>query len=231
MRIKEILKYEITGWRWYELLYTAICTICVLVPSIINGESTWSIISATCGVISVVLSGKGKISTYLFGGIQCAIYSVIAYNATYYGETILNLFYCLPMEFVGIAQWSRHLNKSNGEVEKITMTWRQRGILFALLTITTIIFGYTLQLFGDAMPYVDSFTTISTMIAFYLIVKRYSENWWIWVIINIFSVYMWVIDYKTGTGSLATLLMWCIYLINSIIMLVRWQMEANRKLH
>ena len=81
---------------------------------------------------------------------------------------------------------------------------------------------------GDAMPFVDSFTTVSSVIAMIVSVKMFAEQWWIWILVDIFSVYMWWCNFAVGSDNLATLLMWVVYLGNAIIMCVKWEKEALR---
>ena len=230
MTIREYIKLETSGWKWYEVVYLAACTLAILIPSLIGGDSAMAVISATCGAISVVLTGKGKLGTYIFGGIQCALYAIISYRATYYGETLLNVFYLLPLEVVGFMQWKKNMNSENAEVVKLKMTWRQRIVWTLVLAAGTVALGFILRNYNDAMPFMDAFTTIGTMIAFVLTVKRYSENWWIWIAINVATVTMWLGNVLEGgeNASIATLLMWSVYLVNSVTMLVRWMREANR---
>ena len=221
---------ETSGWKWYEVVYLAACTLAILIPSLISGDSAMAVISATCGAISVVLTGKGKLGTYFFGGIQCALYAIISYKATFYGETLLNVFYLLPLEVVGFLSWKKNMNAANAEVVKLAMTWRQRLLWGLVLAAGTVALGLALKHYNDAMPFMDAFTTVGTMIAFVLTVKRYSENWWIWVAINVATVIMWIKNVAAGgeNASIATLLMWSVYLVNSIIMLIRWLREARR---
>lgn len=230
MTLKEYIRLETSGWKWYEVLYLAACTLAILIPSLISGDSAMAVVSATCGAISVVLTGKGKLGTYIFGGIQCALYAIISYKATYYGETALNVLYLLPLEVVGFMQWKKNMNSSNAEVVKRQMTWEQRGLWAATLAVGTFALGLILKHFNDAMPFMDAFTTVGTMIAFVLTVKRYSENWWIWIAINVATVIMWLGNVIEGgaNASIATLLMWSVYLVNSVIMMIRWQREAAR---
>ena len=230
MTLKEYFKLETSGWKWYEVAYLAACTLAIFIPSVLARDSAMAVISATCGAISVVLTGKGKLGTYIFGGIQCALYAIISYKATYYGETALNIFYLLPLEVVGFRTWMKNMNAEKAEVVKLKMSWKQRGIWGAVLAAGTVGLGLILRHFGDAMPMMDAFTTVGTMIAFVLTVKRYSENWWIWVAINVATVIMWLKNVIAGgeNASIATLLMWSVYLVNSVIMLIRWQREAGR---
>ena len=244
MTLREYIKLETSGWKWYELVYLAACTLAILIPSLISGDSAMAVVSATCGAISVVLTGKGKLGTYIFGGIQCALYAIISYKATYYGETLLNVLYLLPLEVVGFRTWMKNMNAERAEVIKLQMSWKQRAVWGAVLAAGTISLGLILKhidviagtIFGitdvpvDAMPFMDAFTTVGTMIAFVLTVKRYSENWWIWIAINVATVIMWLGNVIEGgeNSSIATLLMWSVYLVNSVIMMIRWQREASK---
>lgn len=244
MTLREYIKLETSGWRWYELVYLAVCTLAILIPSLISGDSAMAVVSATCGAISVVLTGKGKLGTYIFGGIQCALYAIISYRATYYGETLLNVLYLLPLEVVGFRAWMKNMNAERAEVVKLQMSWRRRAVWGAVLAAGTISLGLILKhidviagtILGitdvpvDAMPFMDAFTTVGTMIAFVLTVKRYSENWWIWIAINVATVIMWLGNVIEGgeNASIATLLMWSVYLVNSVIMMIRWMRESRK---
>ena len=57
-------------------------------------------ISSTTGVICVVCTGKGEAVRLSFGLINSVLYAIIAFEAAYYGETMLNLIYYVPMPFV-----------------------------------------------------------------------------------------------------------------------------------
>ena len=121
------------------------------------------------------------------------------------------------------------MNAETNEVKKIHMANKSR--LFWLLTmiVGTVGYGLILKELGDAMPFVDSFTTVSSVIAMVVSVKMYSEQWWIWILVDIFSVYMWWTNFRIGEDNMATLLMWVIYLGNAFIMCYRWEKEVLKK--
>ena len=102
-----------------------------------------------------------------------------------------------------------------------------RIILLLSILTATYFYGLILRFLGDAMPFVDSFTTVSSVVAMIVSVKMFAEQWWIWVAVDIFSVYMWWCDFQSGSDNMATLLMWVVYLGNAIIMLVKWEREAK----
>lgn len=222
-----MLKNELSGWKWWEVAWLVTAAVVITILPIYWGDSLMGIISAVTGVICVVLTGKGKLSAYFFGLINSVLYAIIAYQSALYGETMLNLLYYVPMQFVGFYIWSRHMNPETQEVRKRHMKWRGRVIMIAAVAAATFLYGLFLRYIGDAMPFVDSFTTVSSVAAMIVSVKMYAEQWWIWVAVDVFSIYMWWCDLMSGTDNFATLLMWVVYLGNAVIMLIKWEMESN----
>ena len=226
MNIKELLKNELKGWKLAEVLWLLVACLVILALSIYWQDTFMGIVSALTGVACVICTGKGKLSAYLFGLINCVLYAIISYKAKLYGETMLNAFYYVPMQFIGFYIWSKNMNKETNEVNKIHMTNKVRLFWLATMIIATIGYGFILKWMGDAMPFVDSFTTVSSVVAMIVSVKMYSEQWWIWIAVDVFTVYMWLVNFIQGSENMATLLMWVVYLANAIIMCVKWEKEV-----
>ena len=224
----KFIKNELSGWKAWEVIWLLVACTIITGLSIYWGDTPMGIISATTGVICVVCTGKGKLSAYTFGLINSVLYAIIAYKATLYGETMLNALYYVPMQFVGFYVWSKHMNEETKEVEKRHMKWSGRFVLALCIAVSTLLYGLLLQHLGDAMPFVDSFTTVSSVIAMIISVRMFAEQWWIWVAVDVFSVYMWWCNFTTGSDNMATLLMWVVYLGNAIIMLVKWEKESRQ---
>jgi nicotinamide mononucleotide transporter len=228
-KIKKFLKEELKGWKKAEVSWLLLACVIIAGLSIYWHDSVMGIISATTGVACVVCTGKGKLSAYIFGLVNCVLYAIISYNAHLYGETMLNALYYVPMQFVGFAIWSKHMNDETHEVEKKHMSNKERLIWLLIMIAATVGYGFILKSLGDAMPFVDSFTTVSSVVAMIVSVKMFSEQWWIWILVDVFSVYMWWCDFQAGSDNMATLLMWVVYLGNAIIMCIKWEKEASKK--
>ena len=140
---------------------------------------------------------------------------------------MLNAIYYLPMQFYGFYIWKNNISTETFEVKKIRMTNLKRIVVLVIILLGTYSYGLILEKMGDAIPFIDAFTTVSSIVAMYLSVKRFSEQWWIWIAVDVFSVIMWAKAYMLGSESVATLLMWTVYLFNAIIMCYKWQKEAN----
>lgn len=227
--IAELIKKEITGWKKWEVGWLAAACSIIIFLSIYWQDTIMGIISATTGTACVICTGKGKLSAYLFGLINCVLYAIISFKASLYGETMLNALYYVPMQFVGFYTWSKHMNDKTNEVTKKNMKWSGRLIMAMSILIGTLLYGLILNKMGDAMPFVDAFTTVTSVVAMIVSVKMFAEQWWIWVVVDVFTVYMWFVSFMQGKENIATLIMWMVYLVNAVIMLVKWEKEARRK--
>ena len=81
---------------------------------------------------------------------------------------------------------------------------------------------------NDSQPIVDSATTILSVTAMILTVKRSADQWIIWTIINALSIWMWFRAYQLTGGSMAVLAMWVLALINGIIFYIQWDRDIRQ---
>lgn len=227
--VKRFLRDELEGWKAWEAAWLLTACVVIIGLSLYWGDTFLGILSSTMGVACVVCTGKGKLSAYIFGLINSFLYAVISYQASLYGETMLNAIYYIPMQFVGFYVWRKHMDQETKEVEKRHMSWKHRLLLFIAIVVSTYLYGILLAYLGDAMPFVDSFTTVCSVAAMIISVKMFAEQWWIWIAVDVFSVYMWWCDFASRSDNMATLLMWTVYLGNAVIMLIKWERGAKRE--
>lgn len=221
------IKEEFLGWKTWEVMWLSIACITIFALSVYWKDTAMGIISATTGVACVVCTGKGKLSAYIFGMVNTLLYAIIAYKAQFYGEVMLNVIYYFPMQFYGIYVWSKHMNAETHEVEKKEMKFKGKLILGASVLGATIGYGYLLKLMGGALPYIDALSTVVSVVAMIVSIKMYAEQWILWIIVDIVTVIMWAIAFAQGNDSIATLLMWIVYLGNAVVMYVKWIKEAK----
>ena len=115
---KKFFKSEITGWKPFDIMWLSLATAVILGLSIYWKDNWISLTAALTGVWCVILTGKGKRSSFIFGLVNVIFYAIIAFEAKYYGEVMLNVLYYLPMNFVGWFAWKKHMNDKTGEVVK-----------------------------------------------------------------------------------------------------------------
>ena len=225
--LKTIIKQELTGWKKWQVLWLAFAIITILGVSIQQGDTWIGIIASVTGVICVVLCGMGRVSNYLYGTINVILYAYIAWKAKYYGDVMLNLLYYLPTNFIGWAAWNKHINAETNVVYKKRMTLKQDVLLTIISIVSVAGYAYILRLLGGNLPIVDSMSTVFSVIAQILMIKRFMEQWVIWIVVDVVSVIMWIAALSTEGASIAVLLMWAVYLANAVIMFVKWYRESR----
>ena len=225
--LKKYLKSELTGWKPFDIIWLIIATAVILGLSI-YWEDTWvSLLAAVTGTWCVILTGKGKRSSFIFGIINVVFYTIVAFQAKYYGEVMLNALYYFPMNLVGWFAWKKHMNDKTGEVIKERQTLKKSAVVYALTAVAIFIYGFILDRLGGNLPYIDSMSTVISVVAQILSIKRLMEQWVLWIVVDVVTVIMWAVHFAQGGETIATLAMWAVYLVNAVIMFVRWYKESK----
>lgn len=226
-KIKDCISPEFKNWKPVEIIWLSVAVLTILALSIYWKDSAIGIMAAVTGVLCVVLTGKGKLSSYIFGFFNVIFYAYIAFQAKYYGEVMLNVLYYFPMNFVGWFAWRKHMDEEIGEVEKKRLSTRNCIVIFSITGIAIVVYGLILKAMKGNLPFVDSMSTVVSIVAQILCVKRFVEQWILWIIVDIVTVIMWIAAFFNGGESVATLIMWSIYLINAVIMYLKWKKAAK----
>ena len=171
-------------------------------------------IASFTGIISVVLSSKEHRYAFVFGFINCITFGLFAFAYGYAGNFQLNMFY-LPLQIWGFLRWSK--NDSDTEDTKDTEDKEKNNIkvlkihqkiiyVFVCFTLWYIFYfeipGFTKFVTqfivqkeyayesNIAARILDSGTVSISIIAQYLLIKKYYECWILWTIVNIFTIIM-----------------------------------------
>ncbi len=133
------------------------------------------------GLIQGVLVMFNKRSNWIFYILQMAFLILFSSMNHLYGDVVNNSIY-LVMGVVGFVLWNR-----NSDTNKITATSKKEKLIYILLIIVgTLGVSAILKNTNDPLPMLDAFTTITSLIATYYMVKKKIDTWVIWFINDIF---------------------------------------------
>ncbi|MBD1372828.1 nicotinamide mononucleotide transporter [Hazenella sp. IB182357] len=213
-------------WTTFEKYWLVTFTLINLYLFFAWDDSILGFISALSGMLCVVLVAKGKITNYYFGIVQTSTYAYIAYTYALYGEAMLNAFFYFPIQFIGIYLWRKNQTSSSikGEDIRIKRMTRKGWVRLTLLVLVSI-FLYALFLtnIGGKSVYIDSTTNVLSIVAQILMIRRFAEQWIFWIMVNIFSIILWLTSlWTTGGNEISMLVMWTAFLVNSIYGYINW---------
>ncbi len=181
-----------------------------------NLNFNWSIIESIAvffSILYVILAAKESIWCWGAAAISVILYIYICFFAQLYPETGLQVFY-LFMAFYGYYHW----NKKEQELQ--ISQWSISKHLFILIVgaVLTFLMGFYFTTYTNAkMPIVDSFTTVFSLFATYMVAKKILGNWLYWIVIDAVSVHLYF-----SRGLHLTSLLFMTYTIIAIFGYFKW---------
>ena len=209
------------GYSVYEKSFLFVMLALQLFVYALNPESLISMIAGLAGVASVVMFAKGRISAYFIGFIQNFTYIYLSYTNRFYGEVLEQLFYIITMIW-GIFVWKNNMDEETNNVKGKKFTWKQWLAAGIISIIGTIGMGYFLTSIGSAQPYTDAATNVFAVIAQLLMVWRFREQWFWWLIIDLLCIKMWFV-----AGNWSMVAMYIAWTINCIYGWRNWTKLAR----
>ena len=177
--------------NWFDWFLIVGTTVVSIASSLLGeGWDTLGFIVAVTGIVNLVLCAKGNIWNYAFGIVYNAIYVYIAWHTKLYADSAIYLLYYLPMQFIGWGQWKKNRNQESGAVNARHLTGRMALTLLAVAALLIPLFAWILGLpaIGDSQPWLDSVTTVISILAMYMMVKAIAEQWYIWIVLDAVQV-------------------------------------------
>jgi len=225
------------GWTLWQKSWIIISTLAITIASIMTWDPTnvsvsiISLIASISGIWCVVLVAKGKISNFFWGTINVIFYAIAAYNWQVYGDFMLNIFYYLPMQFWGWYIWTKPEFKAGADVVKTKLlSWKGWIVLVVVAAVATVGYGFYLQSINNVKPFIDSALVVCSILAQFLMTKRYAEQWLLWIVVDVLGVYIWsvVVFQNGGLANIGLLIMFFMWTCNAIYGYINWlKMSKN----
>ncbi len=202
-------------------------------------------VGAVMGVINTVLSANGNIWTFLFGILDVGICAYTNLDSGNMGQFLQHTLYFLPMQFVGMWQWhkrgagiSRGENGKTAKVRARRLTSRQWfAVALCFVLGTALVYGIlywidmskvragSLAELDRAKLLLDATVVTLNILGQVLMSLAYADQWYLWNLVNIFSIMLWTNRLLSDQASSYTVVMvikYSFYLLNSINGLRIW---------
>ena len=133
------------------------------------------------GLIQGYLAMINKRSNWIFYIFQMLLLIFFSLINHLYGDVFNNSIY-LVMGVVGFILWN-----TNNDSSKITKCGVKERVLYCLIILVgTLFVGNRLSTTDDPLPWLDGFTTVSSLVATYYMMKKKIDTWIIWFVNDIF---------------------------------------------
>lgn len=214
------------GYNLFERVFMLAMVLLQVVMYCIAPDTLIGMVCGIAGVICVVLTAKGKISSYLFNFIQMITYMVICWDAKLFLEFGEQIFYFVACIF-GVFLWKKNMKKNDDGTEQVIAKkfkpWHWVVTVIVTVVSTFLLGTFGEVIFGSTLPYIDAFTVALAVIAQLLMVWRYREQWAVWIVIDVASLVMFVM-----LGQWSMVVMYVAWTINAFYGWYNWN-KLNKK--
>jgi nicotinamide mononucleotide transporter len=181
------------------------------------------------GLVAVLLAAMGNVWNWPLGIIYVVLMMVLFYQVQLYPDMMLHIYFLIT-NIIGWWRWKHPRKDEADRKEELRISWLNGKTVFAvsiLIAAGTILLGLFASnlhhilpwIFTQpsAAPYIDSFITVTSVIAAYYMIEKKVEAWIMYLLVDIIGVYLYFIrDIKL------TSLLYLIYCVLASFALVNW---------
>ena len=155
------------------------------------------IIGTIVGLIYLWLEYHASIYLWVASIVMPLIYIFIYHDAGLYADMGINIYYVIASIY-GIICWRWGISRKNKQKAstelKIAHTPTSRISPLSIISIVlTFAIAYILITFTDSnVPWWDSVTTSLSIVAMWMMARKYIEQWWVWIVVDVISAGLYV---------------------------------------
>jgi len=181
------------------------------------------IVAVVFSLLCTWLAVKKHILNWPVGIIGVSAYLLLFYQVKLYADMLLQIVFICQ----GIYGWYNWYYK-NAIEDKVAVSYLknpQRLLYTLIILAVSIIWALLLANYTNAStPYVDAFVSTTSLIANWLMAKKKTDNWVLWILADI--IYVALFWYKELYLSSAV---YVVFLVLAIIGLLEWNKKSHIK--
>lgn len=179
------------------------------------------ILGTIVGLLYLWLEYRASIYLWVASVVMPAIYLVIYYQAGLYADFGINIYY-LIIAIYGWAAWRYGFAIGRGsEGHELPISYTPARLWLPLTVITGVVFAaiawMLINLTDSSVPYADAFTTALSVVGMWMLARKYIEQWWVWLVVDVVSVALYIYKDLHFTAAL-----YALYAVVAIFGYLKW---------
>ncbi len=177
----------------------------------------YEILAVFFSLICVLLTIKENIWQWLVGLFGVMFYLIVFYQAKLYANMWLQIVF-IALQIYGWYEWL-HGGADKGELKISRASLALNCSLVVVAISGTAAMAYSFAKFTDnVMPLSDSAATVLSLLAQWMLAKKYLENWLIWILVNVFYIAIFIFQ-----GLIFSAGLYGLFFILAIIGFLEWR--------
>ncbi len=183
------------------------------------------VLGAILGLFYIVFSIRQNILTWPTGLLTSALYVVVFFRSGFYADMGLQ-FYYVVISIYGWYFWLKGNPKESAEIKtpQVRNTSKRLGLNLTLMffLLYAVILFILLNFTDSTVPYMDTLTTALSIVATWMLAKKYIEHWLIWIFVDLVSTGLYV--YK---NLWPTVILFLVYTFMAVVGYREWRKDLK----
>lgn len=182
------------------------------------------LIGTIAGLFVMVFQVTQSIALWYFNIISATLLGINFYANEIYAYAFFQVYYVVTSVY-GIYSWTKGKTSDGEKMPIQKLTSNQWGIVGLCIVAFTIALFFLLQRTGSSVAIVDAIITTLSIIATFLLTKKFLDYWYFWIVAD--SLYILTIVYFQQEDLYPTIILYAGYILTAIFGIYKWRKEYS----
>ena len=178
-------------------------------------------------LVIMLLSANANRYTFLFGGLNAALYGVVYFSEHIYFSAISAVLISFPMQIFSFFYWNRRTTGKNTRLARMNL----RGWLVVLVSIIAgyaVCYWLLLPFFANAaFPWIDIFGFVLGIIITVMVSLCYVESQYLNIVSSVLNLVLWFMISSQNASNINYLVIGCYNLFRVTQASVVWTKKCK----
>lgn len=178
-------------------------------------------VAVVWGILTVWLTVKQNNWCWPIGSLSNALFAVIFLREKLYADMVLQVIY-IALNAYGWYEWRYGARDKAALPVSVTPARLRLPLAGLAVAGTAAVTLYLARLTDASLPFWDAITTVLSLVAQYMLARKWIENWWVWIAVNLLYIGVYAVKglYLTSAQQL-------IFIALSVLGFLAWRKELR----
>lgn len=173
------------------------------------------------GLVYILLEYRASILLWLVGVIMPALDVWLYWSHGLYGDAGMAVYYTLAAVY-GYVVWKWGKKKGQTDSEDLRISHMRKQLYLPVTVCFFVMWGliyYILSAFTNStVPVLDSFTNAVSFVGLWALARKYVEQWFFWILVDVISCYLYIVK-----GIPFKALLYGLYVVIAVAGYFKWK--------
>jgi len=179
-------------------------------------------LGALVGFVYLYYQYKANPKLWIYGMFMSILYIIVFFHAKVYFWAAINVYY-LVIQLYSIFNWSKINKNEDAPTGLKRFPVKKMWILVIVIAVFSFILSIiALKYLDSEIPIPEAISTAISIVAMYLLSKKYIEHWLLWIVVDVFYMI-----YNVVLGLYPTLVLYIVYTVVAVMGFFKWRELFN----